>query len=389
MLRRFPDALAPRGPLVAAVAVRYTRGVIPTRIVVVLLALLLSSGCGSYWLKRGDEAAQRGDWPGALSACRKAVQSDPQSGEARSGLAQATAQLIEIHMDAGRRLAGQGRFEDACRRVAQADGLRPGDALTTQASRDVCAALARRVDTLLAGQRFGEADTLAPVGSVCPGQQRFTQKLQKKVRSTWLATAKQRAAAAGKAGQYGGQLLNLAVAYWLGGEASVRSELLVVRSALEKKAALRMRLKLATGAARGQRILDAVRAKKEMKAKEHGAQATVVALDGVAAVTDMTHDGYVRPNIAPDPLSFARSDADLLLLADAEVADQITGVLRGALDHFHGDMLARANSPATSDANQLSLLVAVWLVAPERSGPQLAPVIRELGLPDIELLRAP
>src|SRR6188768_1775791 len=98
--------------------------------VVGLLGLLLGpvmsgAGCATSSLSQAQQADSLRDYDTAVAQYTKAVRENPKSRDAQIGLERARLRAAEQHLYQGRRLASQGRYEEALTDLQIANELNP------------------------------------------------------------------------------------------------------------------------------------------------------------------------------------------------------------------------------------------------------------------------
>lgn len=127
-------------------------------------AAVLLAACASP-LERGDEHAQRDDWPGALEQYRLEVQRNPRSIEARSRLKRAELRAADQHYQRGQHLLAQGDADGAVSEFQQGLIASPHyqklqQALTAALARKEAEALRRQAVALRTAGRHDDAARL-------------------------------------------------------------------------------------------------------------------------------------------------------------------------------------------------------------------------------------
>ena len=88
----------------------------------------LLAGCAANALKQARTADEMREYDVAVAQYQKAVQQNPNDKEARLGLDRALLRASDAHLFRGRRLASQGRYEDAQLELQVAVELNPTNA---------------------------------------------------------------------------------------------------------------------------------------------------------------------------------------------------------------------------------------------------------------------
>ena len=99
------------------------------RVAAPLAAALLLAGCavGSTAYRRGDEAAKRGNWDGAVLDYAKAAAQNPQSPRYKLALAQAKLRASTAHFDRAKQYVKAGQEELALKELEETIILDPGN----------------------------------------------------------------------------------------------------------------------------------------------------------------------------------------------------------------------------------------------------------------------
>ncbi|MEO8480590.1 MAG: hypothetical protein ABI634_00175 [Acidobacteriota bacterium] len=143
------------------------------RLCCALIAAALLTACASTGLKQAQAADDLQDYDLAVARYAKVAREHPENREATSGLERAKLRASDAHFVRGRRLFGQGRFDDAVLELQLASELNPSNGDAANSLREVRLALRARVSRSESGQTSLETllertRDLAPAGYELP-----------------------------------------------------------------------------------------------------------------------------------------------------------------------------------------------------------------------------
>lgn len=137
------------------------------------LFLLAAAGCASSAMSQARSADQLQEHDLAVARYARIVREDPDNVEARQGLERARLRASDAHFLTGRRLAAQGRHEDALVELQLASELNPGNADAERDLQQVRVALRSQLSAASDGQTrlqslLERTQDLAPEGYELP-----------------------------------------------------------------------------------------------------------------------------------------------------------------------------------------------------------------------------
>lgn len=139
-----------------------------------LVALALGlTGCATSTLNQAREADRLQDYDLAVARYARVLRDDPDNVEARQGLERARMRAAEEHFLRGRRLASQGRYEDALLELQVATELNPGNSDAARELQNVRVAMREQLNADTAGQTrlqglLERTVDLSPAGPALP-----------------------------------------------------------------------------------------------------------------------------------------------------------------------------------------------------------------------------
>lgn len=131
--------------------------VVVARVAALTIIVAVFTGCASWYLGRGDDAAARGDWDEAFRNYRAALDRDATNRDARSKLAHAREQAAQFHLQAARQGLDQQRFEEAIEELRLSLEYKPDVATQALLDRSIVAKRRAEADDEMAKAARSEA----------------------------------------------------------------------------------------------------------------------------------------------------------------------------------------------------------------------------------------
>jgi general secretion pathway protein D len=135
--------------------------------------LLVTGGCATSLLNQARQAEQLAEYDLAIARYSRILRDDPDNIAARQGLDRAKLRAAEEHYLNGRRLASQGRYEDALLELQVAAELNPANGDAARQLQNVRVALRQQLNAETGGQTelqnlLARTQDLAPAGPALP-----------------------------------------------------------------------------------------------------------------------------------------------------------------------------------------------------------------------------
>lgn len=151
-----------------------TAGQMRAPIVAAFCALLvLTAGCATSLLNQAHQAEQLAEYDLAIARYSRVLRDDPDNVAARQGLERARLRAADEHYLSGRRLASQGRYEDALLELQVAAELNPANGDVARELQEVRVVLRQQLNAETGGRTelqnlLARTQDLAPEGPALP-----------------------------------------------------------------------------------------------------------------------------------------------------------------------------------------------------------------------------